>query len=67
MRALARAQTIPGGTNLKAWLFTILRNAFYEQARRRRTEMTALERAGPTEQATAPHQEVRRHSGTFTA
>jgi RNA polymerase sigma-70 factor, ECF subfamily len=57
VRALGALKQFQEGTSLKAWLFTILRNAFYEQARRRRTEMTALERAGPTEQATAAHQE----------
>lgn len=38
VRALASQQQFVQGTNLKAWLFTIQRNAFYEQARRRSRE-----------------------------
>lgn len=43
MRALsARSQFVPG-TSLKAWVFTILRNLFFEQERRRRREKKILE------------------------
>lgn len=38
VRALAARDQFRLGSNLKAWLFTIQRNAFYEQARRRRRE-----------------------------
>jgi RNA polymerase sigma-70 factor (ECF subfamily) len=41
LRALASSAQFREG-NLRAWLFVILRNAFYEQARRRRTERAAL-------------------------
>ena len=57
VRALGALAQFQQGTSLRAWLFTIVRNAFYEQARRRRTEKAALERVGMTEQASAPHQE----------
>ena len=44
MRALTALAQFQRGSNLKAWLFTIERNAFYEQARRRKRETAALER-----------------------
>ena len=56
VRGLAALGQFHQGSNMKAWLFTILRNAFYEQIRRRRTERSALERAGPGESVTAAHQ-----------
>ena len=34
VRALAALHQFQPGTNLKAWLFAIVRNAFYEQVRR---------------------------------
>ncbi len=42
VRALAALAQFRPGTSMRAWLFVILRNAFYEQARRRRTESAAL-------------------------
>jgi len=42
VRALASLAQFQPGTSLKAWLFTILRHAFYEQGRRRRREDAAL-------------------------
>ncbi len=57
VRALAAFDQFQPGTNLKSWLFTILRNAFFEQARRRRTERAALERAVmPDEPHAADHE-----------
>jgi RNA polymerase sigma-70 factor (ECF subfamily) len=38
VRALAALAQFQLGTSLKAWMFTILRNAFYEQTRRRKRE-----------------------------
>lgn len=34
-RALGRAHQFEAGTNLKAWMFTIMRNRFYTECRRR--------------------------------
>ncbi|MCL2427640.1 MAG: sigma-70 family RNA polymerase sigma factor [Alphaproteobacteria bacterium] len=48
VRALSAAAQFRPGTNMKSWVFTILRNAFYEQARRHKTERAALERAART-------------------
>lgn len=59
VRALGAAGQFEPGTNLKAWLFTILRNTFYEQGRRRRREASVLrERFVPSE-AGSPQQDSR--------
>ena len=51
VRALAALDQFQAGTNLKAWLFTILRNLFFEQTRRRQREAAALGAHGPLEEA----------------
>lgn len=38
LRALTNMQLFEPGTNMQAWLFTILRNLFYSEHRRRRRE-----------------------------
>ncbi len=55
-RALAALAQYQRGTSLRAWLFTILRNIFYEQARRRKTERVAIQRSEPGERSSAPAQ-----------
>ena len=42
VRALAAIDQFQPGTSLKAWAFTILRNAFFEQERRRKRETAAI-------------------------
>jgi RNA polymerase sigma-70 factor (ECF subfamily) len=42
VRALASITQFQPGTSLKAWLFTILRNVFYEHTRRQRREDSAI-------------------------
>lgn len=59
VRALAALDQFAPGTNLKAWLFTIQRNAFYEQIRRRRRE-DALLHARPVETDANPPEQVAR-------
>ena len=59
VRALAALGQFRPGTSLRAWLFVILRNAFYEQVRRRRTERTALQHSVAAESSGAPAQEAR--------
>lgn len=39
VKALANAQRFEPGTNLRAWLFTILRNHFYSQVRKAKREV----------------------------
>src|SRR5690606_26360477 len=39
MKAWAKQSSFEMGTNLKAWLFTILRNEFYSQMRKRGREV----------------------------
>lgn len=60
VRALAALHQFQPGTNLKAWLFTIVRNAFYESARRRKRESRALQEQPPSQLfAMRPSQEAR--------
>lgn len=60
MRALAALPNFrpvgDGDGGLRGWLFTILRNTFYEQARRRRTERAVMARAPLAEEGASPTQ-----------
>ncbi|MCQ8277902.1 sigma-70 family RNA polymerase sigma factor [Acetobacteraceae bacterium KSS8] len=57
VRALAGLSSFQPGTNLKAWLFTIQRNGFYEQIRRhkRETRMLGAQTAASEMQAPEAH------------
>ena len=64
VRALSALEQFQSGTNLKAWLFTIVRNTFYEGARRRKRETIVMQdqRAGgeaERPEAEAPEAESR--------
>nr|WP_321985120.1 sigma-70 family RNA polymerase sigma factor [uncultured Lichenicoccus sp.] len=54
VRALAAQAQFQPDTNLKAWLFTIQRNAFYEQARRRQRETRVMSARIPPPDSIAP-------------
>ena len=59
VRALASLSQFRQGTSMRAWLIVILRNTFYEHARRRRTELAALTRTASAEATAIPEQEAR--------
>ncbi|MCQ8240628.1 sigma-70 family RNA polymerase sigma factor [Rhizosaccharibacter radicis] len=59
VRALASQHSFEPGTNLKAWMFTIQRNAFYEQARRRQRERRVMDEQRP-EAVSEPPQAIGR-------
>lgn len=59
VRALAALDQFTPGTNLRAWLFKIQRNAFYEGLRRRRREKAALHDGAVEDIHRAPEQLAR--------
>jgi RNA polymerase sigma-70 factor, ECF subfamily len=56
MKAWAKQTSFEMGTNLKAWLFTILRNEFYSQMRKRGREVQDTEGAFTERMAVHPSQ-----------
>jgi len=58
VRALAAAHQFCPGTNFKAWIFTILRNLFYNEGRRDRSKNVPFEEATVVEHSIAPTQEA---------
>ncbi len=56
VRALGAIEQYRAGTSLKAWIFTILRNGYYEQGRRRRREVAMDDLPGLEEGTQAPDQ-----------
>ena len=59
VRALGALHQFQPGTSLKAWLFTILRNGFYEQQRRRKREAAAMAASFDDDVAATPTQDAR--------
>jgi RNA polymerase sigma-70 factor (ECF subfamily) len=55
-RALAAADQFHPGTNVKAWIFTILRNAFYSEGRKRK-RAGAFNRASFSQRSADPTQD----------
>lgn len=56
-RALNRAKSFHAGTNLRAWLFTIMRNLFIDQLRGRR-DIAVDDETAPWRHMAAPRGEV---------
>ena len=56
LKALAALGQFKPGTNLKAWLFTIERNAFFEASRRRKREDRLLRERGYDPDSEMPRQ-----------
>jgi RNA polymerase sigma-70 factor, ECF subfamily len=55
-KAWAHQKSFQPGTNLKAWLYTILRNEFYSQMRRKKREVQDVDGAYASRLAVHPHQ-----------
>jgi RNA polymerase sigma-70 factor (ECF subfamily) len=59
LRALANIHRFEPGTNLNAWLFTILRNLFHSEYRKRKREVEDADGSYAARLATAPEQNAR--------
>ena len=59
LRAWTNLDHFQHGTNLEAWLFTILRNSFYSEYRKRRREVEDPESAIAGRLRVQPEQEFR--------
>ncbi|MDD3445725.1 MAG: sigma-70 family RNA polymerase sigma factor [Zavarzinia sp.] len=58
VRALTAAHQFQPGTNFKAWMFTILRNLFYNEGRKARMKMDPLDEAAANQHAAGPTQDA---------
>jgi len=56
MKAWSNLDSYQDGTNMRAWLFTILRNAFYSELRKRRREVPDSDGAMAAQLAAHPEQ-----------
>lgn len=57
VRALTAAHQFQPGTNFKAWMFTILRNLFYNEGRKSRMKTDTLDEMNESQHAMGPTQE----------
>ncbi|MEA1835209.1 sigma-70 family RNA polymerase sigma factor [Methylobacterium durans] len=67
VRAWTKADTFRRGTNLTAWLFTILRNLFYSEQRKRKREVEDADGVLAGRLTSLPEQEVRLEMREFQA
>jgi RNA polymerase sigma-70 factor (ECF subfamily) len=58
LRALGAAEQFTPGTNFKAWIFTILRNLYFNEFRRNPSMFRPLEAADMEAHATSPAQQA---------
>ena len=58
VRALTAAHQFQAGTNLKAWIFTILRNLFYNEIRKNRLKVQSIDDIPGEGPATPPTQDA---------
>src|SRR5215216_5188603 len=59
LRAWANIDRFEAGTTLNAWLFTILRNAFYSQHRKAKREVSDPEGSYAAHRGTVPEQNAK--------
>jgi RNA polymerase sigma-70 factor, ECF subfamily len=67
VRAWTKADSFTPGTNLYAWLFTILRNLFYSEQRKRRREVEDADGVMAGRLTALPDQEARVELSAFQA
>ena len=67
MKAWANIHSYKPGTNMRAWLFTILRNSFYSERRKARREVADEDGEIAEGVATKPDHDGRLHFGDFRA
>ena len=67
LRALSNINSFETGTNMGAWLFTILRNHFYSEYRKRRREVEDAEGRHAARLVTHPEQHGRMEFNEFRA
>jgi RNA polymerase sigma-70 factor (ECF subfamily) len=65
VRALSAAHRFQAGTNLKTWMFTILRNLHYNELRKSRVQIQSLDDPLAYEPAVLPNQVARLEFGDF--
>jgi len=65
IRALGAAAQFQAGTNLKGWMFTILRNLHYNEVRKNRIQMQSLDDPLAYEPAVLPNQVASLEFGDF--
>ena len=67
VRAWTKADSFQRGTNLTAWLFTILRNLFYPEQRKRKREVEDGDGVHAARLTSLPEQEIRVEMREFQA
>jgi RNA polymerase sigma-70 factor, ECF subfamily len=61
LKAWQNLDKFEAGTNLRAWLFTILRNNYFSELRKRRREVEDVDGKMTGSLSVAPAQQGRRH------